>query len=95
MGKFLLRKNCRQSPSTTKIKKTKYFLRRIIGVSLYCRVVITTKIKPGEDLTEEIFHRRKIPKLWYKVPTKCDKTLHLHANFGHYKALLVFPSFCT
>ena len=41
--------------SMTKIKPAKYFLRRINGVNLYCRVVIVTKIKPGENLIDEIF----------------------------------------
>ena len=48
-----------------KIKPTKYFLRRINGVSLYCRVIIATKIKPRKHLTDEMFYRRKIPKLRY------------------------------
>ena len=61
IGKFSARKNFCQSPSTTKIKPTNYFLRCIIGVNLYCRVVIVTKIRPGENLTDEIFYQRKFP----------------------------------
>ena len=45
----------------TKIKRTKYFHRHINGVSSYGRVVIAMKIKPGENLTDEIFYRQKIP----------------------------------
>ena len=48
-----------------KIKLTKYFLWRINGVSLYCQVVIATKTKPGNNLTDEIFHWQKIPELQY------------------------------
>ena len=62
---FVSKKNFRQSHSTTKIKPTKYFHRRINGLSLYCRVVLATKIKPGENLTDEMFYRRKVPDLRY------------------------------
>ena len=61
IGKFSSRKNFRPSHSTTKITPTKYFLRRINGISLYCCVVIATKIKPGENLTDEIFAAKKFP----------------------------------
>ena len=37
------------------------------GASLYGRVVIAMKIKPGENLTKETFYRRKIPDLRYKT----------------------------
>ena len=49
------------------IKLTKYLLRLINGVSLYMygRVVIGTKIKPGENSTNKIFYRWKIPDLQY------------------------------
>ena len=46
-------------PSTTKIKPTEYFL--TCGVSLYCGVVIEMKIKPGRNLTNEIFTNEKFP----------------------------------
>ena len=49
----------------TKIKPAKYFLRRINGVSLYCRVVIAMTIKPHENFMDEIFYRGKIPELCY------------------------------
>ena len=52
-----------------KIKPTNNFLQRSInGVSLYCRVVIVTKIKPCENLTDKVFYRRKIPELLYAGP---------------------------
>ena len=63
IGKFSLRKNFHRSPSTTKIKEANYFLGQINGVSLFRRVVIATKIKPGKNLTAEIFYQRKIPHL--------------------------------
>ena len=37
----------------------------INGVSLYSRVVIAMKIKPGENLTDDIFYCRKILDLQY------------------------------
>ena len=43
-GKFSSWKNFGRSPSTPKIKLAKYFLLHINGISLYCRVVIATKI---------------------------------------------------
>ena len=63
--KIFITKNFCWSPSTTKIKPTKYFLRRVNGVFLYCRVVIVTKIKLGENLTDEMFYQQKIPDLRY------------------------------
>ena len=54
-------KNFRPSPSTTKIKLTKYFLQRINGVSLYYRVVIATKIKPGKIEPTKYFTGEKFP----------------------------------
>ena len=54
-------KNFPQSASTMKIKTPKYFLPRINGVSLYHRVVIAAKIKPHENLTDEIFIDEKFP----------------------------------
>ena len=78
IGKFSPRKKFRRSPSTTEIKPTKYFLPHINGVSLYCLVVIATKIKPGENLTDEIFFRRKIPDLRY---------LYLMVSSGRLKLL--------
>ena len=68
-------KKFQPSPSTTKIKPTKHFFRHINGVSLYSRVVIVTKIKPGENLTDEIFYHRKISDLQYM--TDCIHTYHL------------------
>ena len=65
LGNLCREKKFRRSPSTTKIKPAKYFLQRINGVSLYCRVVIATKIKPGKNLTAEILYRQKIPDLRY------------------------------
>ena len=70
----------------TKIKPMKYFLRRINGVSLYCRVVIATKIKPRENLTDEIFYRRKIPDLQYVLfqltcaDVECVDTHRIHTE---------------
>ena len=64
-------KNFRRSPSTMKIKQTKYFLPWINWVSLYCQVIIATKIKPGKNLTAEIFYRQKIPDLWYTPDRTC------------------------
>ena len=64
-GNFRSKKFFSRSPSTTKIKLTKYFLPCINGISLYCRVVIATKIKPGKNLADELFYRRKIPNLLY------------------------------
>ena len=52
-----------QSPSTTKLKLIEYFLTEINGVRLYRVVVITTKIKPGENLTAEIFYQWNTPNL--------------------------------
>ena len=48
-----------------KIKLTKFFLPHIKGVSLYCRVVIATKIKPHENLTAETFYTQKFPERRY------------------------------
>ena len=53
------------SPSTTKIKPTKYFLPLTYGVNLYCRVVTATKIKPGENFIDKIFYCQKISYLRY------------------------------
>ena len=61
--KFSLLKSFRQSPSTTKIKPAKYFLAWVNRVSLFRRVVITTKIKLCENLTSEIFYQWKISGL--------------------------------
>ena len=44
----------------------RYFVQLINEVSVYRRVVIVTKIKAGEDLTDEIFYRGKIPDLRYR-----------------------------
>ena len=60
-------KKFRRLPLMRIIKLTKYFLRCINGVSLYGRVAITTKIKPGENLTDKIFYRRKILDLRYVI----------------------------
>ena len=60
---IFLAKIFRRPPSTTEIKLVKYFLRRINGTSLCCRVVIVIKIKPGKNLTDEIFYRPKISRL--------------------------------
>ena len=49
------------SPSTTKIKPSKFFLQCINGVSLYGRVVIAPKIKPGEILQTKYFTVEKLP----------------------------------
>ena len=45
----------------TKVKPMKCFLQRINGVGLYCRVIIVTKIKPRENLTDKIFYQGKFP----------------------------------
>ena len=47
----------RRSPSTTKIKQAKYFLRRIIRIGLVPRVVLSTKIKQRKNLTGENFYQ--------------------------------------
>ena len=67
IGKFSLWKNFRRPPSTPKItcRSAKYFLLHINGVSLYCRVVVATKIKPGKNFSDEIFYQRKISQLRY------------------------------
>ena len=57
---IFMAKNFRRSPSTMKIKPMKYFSRCINRVHLYCQVVIATKIKPGKNLTNEIFYLQKI-----------------------------------
>ena len=44
---------------------------RINGVSLFRRVVIAPKIKPGGNLTGEIFYQRKISDLWYVCMCVC------------------------
>ena len=54
-SRILVAKNFGRSPSTAKIKTAKYSLWRINRVSLYCQVVILPKIKPGENLNDEIF----------------------------------------
>ena len=54
-------KNFLPSSSTMKIQQVKSFLGRIHGVSLFHQVVIVMKIKPGENLTGEIFCKQKIP----------------------------------
>ena len=59
--------NLRWSPSTPKIKPTKYFLQCINGVSLYFWVVIATKIKPGKNLADKVFFPRKVSDLWYNL----------------------------
>ena len=51
----------RRSPSTMKIKQAKYFLRRIIGIGLVPRVVISTKIKQRKNLTGENFTSKNFP----------------------------------
>ena len=54
-----------------KIKPAKYFLWHIDGVSIYCHVIIVTKIKPGKNLTSKIFYQQKIPDLWYTLSIVC------------------------
>ena len=53
------------------INLMKYFLQHINGVSIYSRVFIATKTKPGENLTGEIFYQRKIPDLQYVLHNNC------------------------
>ena len=63
----------------TKIKPVKYFLWHINGLSLYCAIVIATKIKPSENLTGKIFSHRKIPDLRYYASFIL---LSLHSNIA-------------
>ena len=49
----------------TKVKQTKYFLQRVNGERLYCRVDIAMKIKQGKYLTNEILYHQKISVVWY------------------------------
>ena len=58
---ILVIKNFRQSNSTTKIEQAKCFLGRINGISLFRRVVIAMKMKPGKNLASKIFFQRKFP----------------------------------
>ena len=71
---IVLREIFCQSPSKTRIKPAKYFRRCINGVRLYGQVVIVTKIKPGENLTDQIFYQPKIPGLLLYQP---NKTLYI------------------
>ena len=73
--------NFRQSSSTTKIKPMKQFLQRINGVSLYYRVVIATKIKPRENLTDEIFYQQ-FPDYGIHFQTKSHSLKYLEASCG-------------
>ena len=43
----------------------KDFLTHVNEVRLYCGVVMAMKIKPGENLINEIFYRRRILDLQY------------------------------
>ena len=53
----------------SKVKREKDFLPQINRVSLFWRVVITPKIKPGENLTGDTFSRRKFADVRCKIVT--------------------------
>ena len=62
----------------TKIRPLKYFLPRLNGVSLYCRVVIATKIKPGENLTGKKFSIYGILGYRLRYDWACSTWVYTH-----------------
>ena len=64
-GNFRCKKNLVDHFQRQKLHRQNFFFQRINGVSLYCRVVIATKVKPVKNLTNVIFYHWKIPDLGY------------------------------
>ena len=52
-------------------------------------MVIATKIKPGENLTDEIFYHRKIPDLRYLLKERANLLVADFTKCLDYKAILL------